>query len=81
MADPQFAENITGIVSQLQALFSKLASGEIKDAQEFANQYKQLVKSFESVVDEDHTLSSDTHIKQIEALLDYVLSAQKKYDQ
>ena len=68
MADPQFAENITGIVSQLQALFSKLASGEIKDAQEFANQYKQLVKSFESVVDEDHTLSSDTHIKQIEAL-------------
>ena len=68
MADPQFAENVTGIVSQLQALFSKLASGEIKDAQEFANQYKQLVKSFESVVDEDHTLSSDTHIKQIEAL-------------
>lgn len=68
MADPQFAENITGIVSQLQALFSKLASGEIKDAQEFANQYKQLVKSFESVVDEDHTLSSDSHIKQIEAL-------------
>ena len=68
MADPQFAENVTGIVSQLQALFSKLASGEIKDAQEFANQYKQLVKSFESIVDEDHTLSSDTHIKQIEAL-------------
>ena len=68
MADPQFAENVTGIVSQLQELFSKLASGEIKDAQEFANQYKQLVKSFESVVDEDHTLSSDTHIKQIEAL-------------
>ena len=68
MADPQFAENVTGIVSQLQELFSKLASGEIKDAQEFANQYKQLVKSFESIVDEDHTLSSDTHIKQIEAL-------------
>lgn len=68
MADPQFAENVTGIVSQLQELFSKLASGEIKDAQEFANQYKQLVKSFESIVDEDHTLSSDSHIKQIEAL-------------
>ena len=68
MADPQFAENVTGIVAQLQALFSKLASGEIKDAQEFANQYKQLVKSFESIVDEDHTLSSDSHIKQIEAL-------------
>ena len=68
MADPQFAENVTGIVSQLQELFSKLAAGEIKDAQEFANQYKQLVKSFESIVDEDHTLSSDTHIKQIEAL-------------
>lgn len=58
-----------------------MASGDIKDAQEFTNQYKQLVKGFESLVGEDRVLSSDTHIKQIEALLDYILTAQKKYDQ
>lgn len=78
--DPKATESITRVVTQLQDLFDKLASGDIKSVEEFTGQYKKLVKEFESLTGDDHVLSSNTHIDQIEALLNFILKAQNKYD-